>query len=717
MMSTPSSVLLRNGGTSAFIHMPVHGLPEILHWGSDLGALSDRQAADVVRAETVPMASGTADTPARLSLIPQQSEGWIGTPGLVGSRDGRAQFPLFATTAIRAGQRDGTDGSPSSIEIDAHDDEADLDVTLRLELTPSGLLRARATLRNAGRDGYALDSLLLALPTPASETLVLDQSGHHLRERDTATHAFTIGAHERALRIARGHTASTIHGTCQPGTGWGDGLVHYLHVAWSGNVRTLAEKDTQGFQALMGGELLMPGEVVLSHGEAYETPWLVATWGRGLDAAAQRIHAWMRARPQHPRTPRPVTLNAWEAVYFDHSMERLLPLVQAAADAGVERFVLDDGWFGSRRDDHSGLGDWQVSPEVWPDGLGPLSDAVHARGMQFGLWVEPEMVNPDSDLARAHPDWILTPTTHRPQEARHQQVLDLTNPACFENILAQILAVVRDARVDALKWDFNRDVYEAVSPRTGRPAYHAQTLAAYALMDAVLAACPGLEIESCAGGGGRIDLGVMERAARVWGSDCIDPLERQIIETGTSLLLPPELVGSHVASTTSHSTGRTLALSLRASTALFGHMGIEWDLTSATAEERRELAGWVALHRALRPLLHSGRVVHADHPDAGWSIHGVITADEGVYALTRVASSAQRPTPPLRLRGLDPDAAYRVSGLTPEGLIDIDPRTMHAVTGWWADGLALPGRVLAEVGLRIPDLNPEQAVLLQVRRL
>lgn len=169
---------------------------------------------------------------------------------------------------------------------------------------------------------------------------------------------------------------------------------------------------------------------------------------------------------------------------------------------------------GSRRDDTSGLGDWQIRPDVWPDGLNPLADAVHAHGMEFGLWFEPEMINPDSEAARAHPDWVLSPASHRPRAARNQQVLDLANPEAFEYIKSAMLTVLDSVQVDYIKWDFHRDLNEATSPRTGRPAYYAQTLATYALMDALLAAHPDLEIESCAGGGGRIDLGIMERAVR-----------------------------------------------------------------------------------------------------------------------------------------------------------------------------------------------------------
>ena len=772
MPHIPADLHLRSGGTSVILHIAEDSTPQILYWGSDLGILSEQDLKEFTAAQVAGLVSGTADIPPILSLVPSQSEGWLGTPGLVGSRGGRSQFSAFRpqrvdVTAIAdtdGGAMNSTDASGSGsdsvgssggavvgkngirADIYCYDDEAGLILSIRLELTASGVLRARASVMNDAQDGYALESLLLALPTPAVETQVLDQTGRHLRERDIQTHEFTIGEHTRTTRIARGHAESTIHGTCEPGMGWQDGLVHYIHVAWSGNTKTIAERDILGFQGLLGGEMLYPGEITLDHGESYTSPWVVGAWGNGLDAAAGRIHEYLRGLPSHPRTVRPVTLNAWEAVYFDHSLERLLPLVDAAAEVGVERFVLDDGWFGSRRDDTSGLGDWVVSADVWPNGLHPLADVVHARGMQFGLWVEPEMINMDSETARAHPEWVLSPVSHLPREARQQQVIDLTNPEAFDHVLGQLLTVLDEHQIDYLKWDFNRDLYEAESQVTGLPAYHLQTKATYALMDAIRAAHPSLEIESCAGGGGRIDLEMMTRTVRVWASDCIDPLERKLIEAGTSLLLPPELVGSHVASTTSHTTGRTLGLSLRASTALFSHMGIEWDLTQASPQDREELAAWVALHKELRGLLHAGRVVHADHPDDGWWVHGVVAQDrrDAVFALTRMQSSAVRPSVPLRLPGLagltggaglaggSGDLAgagvfgtsggagtdgtrYWVRELLPEGVASATSGTRdEQQVPWWKDGLILPASVLTEAGFRFPDLKPEQTILLRV---
>ncbi|WP_026459839.1 alpha-galactosidase [Schaalia suimastitidis] len=717
MTVTPSCIHLRNGGTSLFISVHADSLPEILYWGADLGLLDTASMAAFAQSQTIAVTSGTADLPPRLSLIPQQSEGWIGTPGLQGSHHGASQFSLFIPTAVTT-FGSGTDSAPTSFELSARDAEADLAIDVEIHVEPSGLVRSRAILTNLGAVEYDLDSLLLAFPTPATEKNVIDQTGRHLREREIVTHSLTIGSHERTSRVARAHATSMIHGTCGDGPMWTTAPVHYVHVAWSGNTRTVVEKTPVGQQCLLAGELLMPGEIRLEGGHSYETPWIIATWGNGLNEAAQRIHGYLRARPTHPQGPRPVTLNAWEAVYFDHSLPRLLSLVDTAAALGVERFVLDDGWFSSRRDDTSGLGDWVISPDVWPDGLNPLADAVHAHGMQFGLWFEPEMVNPNSDVARAHPEWILSPAQRRPIACRHQQVFDLANPDVFDHVLTQILAVLDSVHVDYIKWDFNRDLFEAVSPRTGKPSYHAQTKATYALMDAILHAHPDLEIESCAGGGGRIDLGIMERAVRVWASDCIDPIERQLIEAGTFLLLPPELVGSHIASTTSHTTGRTLTLNLRASTALLSHMGIEWDLTEASDQDISELAYWIKLHKHLRPILHSGRLLHADHTDDTWNIRGVVSLDgnDAIFFVVHTASSAQRPTPPVRLPGLDDAKRYHLTHLHPNNP-HFPHDGYHPPLPWWPDALTLPGRVWSEAGVRLPDLLPQQSLVLHLHSI
>ncbi len=399
-----------------------------------------------------------------------------------------------------------------------------------------------------------------------------------------------MGTHLREGRRGRtGSDAAFLMAAGTPGFGFRHGEVWAVHAAWSGNHSAYAERALSGVRVLGGGELLLPGEVVLAPGERYTSPWLYATYGEGLDAVATAFHRRLRARATHPASPRPVVINTWEAVYFDHDLNDLIELAELGAKVGAERFVLDDGWFLGRRDDSAGLGDWRVDPEVWPHGLAPLVSAVHSLGMDFGLWFEPEMINENSELARAHPEWILAPGERLPLAARNQQVLNLTVPAAWHHVLEAMSTLVGELDVAYVKWDHNRDLVEAGDRTTGRPRVHEQTLAVYALMDELKRRHPGLEIESCSSGGGRVDLEVLEHTDRVWASDCIDALERQRIQRWTGQLLPPELIGSHVGAPMAHTTHRTHSLAFRAATAVFAHFGVEWDLRTATPHER---AGW-----------------------------------------------------------------------------------------------------------------------------
>ncbi|MDM8323203.1 alpha-galactosidase [Bifidobacterium pullorum] len=312
---------------------------------------------------------------------------------------------------------------------------------------------------------------------------------------------------------------------------FGSGSMLGVQPAWSGNTVLAVDRITEDGTAVFAGELVQPGEVVLTTGDTYTTPWIVITaCNDGLDGVAHSLHAWERSLPAHPAS-QPVTLNVWEALYFDQDPDVVLDLVGRAARLGVERFVLDDGWFHARRTDTAGLGDWWVDRSVWPDGLKPLADAIHDHGMQFGLWFEPEMVNPDSDLYREHPDWVLQATGRLPLPHRNQQVLDLTNPDAFAHVLEQISIVLGECGVDYVKWDHNRDLLEAgTNTRGGAPAVHEQTVAYYRLLDTLRGRFPNIQWESCASGGGRIDLGVIEHVERVWTSDMTDALSRQRIQ-------------------------------------------------------------------------------------------------------------------------------------------------------------------------------------------
>jgi len=339
--------------------------------------------------------------------------------------------------------------------------------------------------------------------------------------------------------------------------------------------------------------------------------------------------------------------------------------------------------------------------------------------MQFGLWVEPEMVNPDSDLFRAHPDWILASGGRMPLPWRGQQVLDLVRPEVFDYLLERLDALLTENDIGYLKWDHNRDLIEP--GHLGRAAVHAQTAALYRLLDELRARHPYVEIESCSSGGARVDLGILARTDRVWASDTNDALERQTIQRWTQLLLPPELVGSHVGPPTAHTTGRTHSLAFRMGTALFGHFGVEWDIGSASPDERRDLAAAVAFYRRHRDLLHGGDVVRADHHDPAAALHGVVSGDrrEAIFAYVQLASSATEAPGATRLPGLDPDLTYAVTPVRLSGSAagaDVHSIRVRA-PGWLADpatATAVPGAMLERVGLPMPVLQPESLLLMHV---
>ncbi|GAB2536372.1 alpha-galactosidase [Brachybacterium huguangmaarense] len=742
---------LSAAGVSLLLDMTGGRAPAAIHWGPALGALtaSDAEALTAVAVEPVP--HNAVDVPVRVALLPQLADGWLGRPGLTGARaDGSGFSPLLMVTgvSVEATGDDGVTGDPeadelvtagaATVRIDLADDAIGLAVGLDVEMTAAGVVRLRARVTNTGEDDYVLAHVTPALPVPLDADEVLDFAGRWTKERTPQRAPLDVGLRLRENRRGRtGPDAAHVLHAGTAGFSFEQGRVWAVHTGFSGDHVHYAEKISSGKQVIGGGELLLAGEGRLAPGAAYTSPWVYAAYAAdGLDTIARRFHRLLRARPQHVSTDRPVTLNVWEAVYFDHDLARLTELADRAADLGVERFVLDDGWFGSRRNDHSGLGDWVVSADVWPDGLGPLVDHVTGLGMQFGLWFEPEMVNEDSDVARAHPEWIMGPSPDRlPLESRHQQVLNLSIPEAWDHVHDQMDAILSQYDIAYIKWDHNRDLLESATRATGAAATHEQTLAAYRLMDALKRDHPGLEIETCASGGARVDLGVLERTDRVWVSDCIDPLERQQMNRWTSQLVPLELMGTHVASGRSHTTGRLHDLSFRAASALFGHLGIEWDLSQANETEIAELRAWIALYKEHRELLFTGDLVRVDRgEDSLWEF-GVVAADRSsaLFELACVTRSDVAPLGRVRFPGLDPEARYRlrpiVVGPAPTGLAwpawarkGADPATDRVLPPGGGDpeltdGVVLPGCALVSSGVTAPLMDPETAVLFELTRV
>jgi alpha-galactosidase len=697
------TVHLKSDGVSLIIDTSA-ATPVIVHWGR---AVTD---SDVdVLAITEPSPHCDFDAPELIGIWRENARGFIGEPALRGSRVARDWSHKFE---LRNTSVDGNVATFTSVDV-----EAELEVSARFELTAQGVLKVSQKVTNLGFTEFNVEALSAYLPIPDYTTDVLDFHGRWMRERQPQRQPIHVGQWVREGREGRtGHDFTLIQLALTSGTTFEAGEAWGVSLAWSGNNRHLVERTAIGRTFMAANELLLPGEVVLASGETYEAPTVVATYSSaGIDGVSDRLHRMVRARANHPTNirPRPITLNVWEAVYFDHDYAKLAALAEAASKIGVERFVLDDGWFGSRRDDHAGLGDWVVSADVWPEGLGKLIDKVKAEGMEFGLWFEGEMINADSDLYRAHPEWILHSGGRVPPEFRTQQVLDLAHPGAYAHVFEQVDAILSEYDIAYIKWDHNRVLTEA--SHLGQAAVRKQVQAVYRMFDELKAAHPGLEIESCASGGARIDLGMIEHADRFWTSDNNDALERQSINRYTSIVIPPELLGTHIGPTKAHSTGRTHTHTFRAVTALWGHAGLEWDLTEASDDEMALLRGWVDYYKAKRGLLHTGRTVRGDQSEANSQTHGVVAQDasEAVFMYAALRPSDYSRPANIRLPGLDADATYEVKLVEPAGAATV----MQLLPPKWYSGVRMSGALLASMGLRAPVLRPEQAILIEAKRV
>jgi alpha-galactosidase len=728
-MEFPRVIHLFTADVSVVLSQTNGAPPVITHWGPRIHARNRDLSGYAVTSVRTGI-DGASDVPYEPGILPEHSYGWGGLPGIRTHRAGAAWSPRLTVTSVTVNGETLAEGEVAQpgngvVSIDAKDEWAAIGVTLEIDLSASGLLRTRISVRNDGEGIEHLDVIgvnpALRVPTDARE--ILDFSGRWGTEKIPQRHPVVVGTHARESRRGRtGLDATTVVAIGSPGFDASSGRVWLCHVGIGGNHEHAVERS-DGYLAFRGGELLLPGEVRLAPGESYVSPWVYGSFGIGLDAASARYHGFLRERSRSSRRPRPVTLNVWEAVYFDQDFDTLAELATRAADLGVERYVLDDGWFLGRTDDTAGLGDWTPDPVAWPQGLAPLAEHVRGLGMEFGLWVEPEMINENSDLARAHPDWILRAGEGLPPRFRNQQVLNLADPQAFAHILGVLDRLVTDLDVTYLKWDHNRDLIDAGHPATGAPAVHEQTLAVYDLIDQLRLRHPELEIESCASGGGRVDLGILERTDRVHTSDNQDPLDRSRMLRWTGLLVPPEMLGSHVASPVSSVTGRTSDLHTRCAIAFLGHFGIEWDIRELSDEDAVVLSRWISAYQQHRDLISTGRVV-ADgdfDPDAP-ALRGVVAPDgsEAIYTIVTPALSADSRRR-VRLPGLLPEARYRVESARPGSLGPwwLSPSWLDATAALDSpdEAPSYSGSLLGEAGLDLLTFHPDRALVLRLVRI
>ncbi|MDV9173389.1 alpha-galactosidase [Streptomyces sp. W16] len=591
--------------------------------------------------------------------------------------DGREEYPVeggprFVRPAlsVRTPERRGTEWT-----FDRHDTDGD---ELRLRFRDAGLAitlhyRTRGdvverwtVLDNDGTEPLELlraDSATWTLPDREAWQLS-HVHGRWAAESRLVRSPLTYG--EKVIGSRRGHTGHQYLPWVALDTDATEerGEVYGCALGWSGSWRiAVAQLPDARVQITGGAGYDESGLLSLAAGESFTTPLFAALWSdAGFGGASRTWHAYQRTYviPDADRD-RPVLYNSWEATQFDISEEQQEVLAQRAAAAGVELFVVDDGWFGARTSDRAGLGDWTPNPDRFPAGLKPLADRVHALGMQFGIWVEPEMINPDSDLYRAHPDWVQYQEGRKRTEFRNQLVLNLAREDVQEYLWEQLDGLLSSAPIDYVKWDFNRCFTDAGWPGDAYPQRlwvdHVRAL--YALLDRLREAHPGVAFESCSGGGGRIDLGILSRTDQVWTSDNTDPLDRLAIQHGFSQIHPARVMAAWVTdSPNTQLNDRVSSLRFRFVSAMAGVLGVGGDLSEWTEEELAEAREWIGLYKEIRPLVQHGDLHRLRPPTGGLSAVQYVRGDEAVVLALLQAQHYGEPVPALRLRGLDPTASY-----------------------------------------------------------
>ncbi len=710
VMSTQTAFWRLDGTSTTLLVVQDHLVPRLYWFGSKLDA--DLSIDSLLALDDTALAFGTRDTVTPLSLFPQASTAYAASPALSAHRNGSQFAHRLETRAVKA--------LDNSLNIELCDEQAGLSVHIILSLEPNSDVATLSTrLLNTGTTPLTVDWLAAGtLPVPAHYRECLSQHGRWGFENQTYRRDIEPGRIDITNlhgRTSHEHSPSMVLGSA--GFCEDDGDVLFSHLAWSGNFSLRVEQLSTSEISLQCGVHYLPGECVLEPNGEVSTPTLVFSRGQGMNECTQRFHDYMRrcVLPAWTRQVRPIHANSWEALYFNHDEDALYSLIDAAAGVGAERFVLDDGWFLHRRTDNAGLGDWFVDKSVYPNGLQPIVDRVRQHDMQFGLWFEPEMVNPDSDLYREHPDWALHIEHINTPLARNQLALDISRDDVSDYLFKCITSLVHEYAIDYIKWDQNRDLVLAGNGSEARAA--AQPTALYRLLARILSECPGLEIETCASGGARFDMAVLEHTGRVWTSDNIDPIERASIQQGFLRFMPPEIMGAHVGHKTAHLTGRATSLHTRAIVALQGQFGFELDARRLESQDVITLQHYTQLYKANRDWLANARYWQIPTDSSSLIASGNVDTTQSRAFFSIVATSNLRTSKAghIRLRGLDPSARYTVK-LESINVADLIPFNA-IIPNWCEQDITTSGELLMKIGVPLPVMPPQSALLIGCQKV
>lgn len=695
MMTDSSSLIRLDGDQVTLVFSRVRENIDLIYFGPKLP--DEQKLEELAASQQYGQHENQPNRPPITGVFPQKRGGYDGPPAFEIVQAGRVIDPDF--------RLDGFSGADRQARFTWSDENTGLKVAQLWEIGSGDIVTVAADLV-ANKTGVTLiNASSLVLPLASRFDRLTWFPGRWANEAQENT--LTIDTCIIDMRTQAG----------KPGFDGGNWIILSdsgrgdqigIHTSSLGNHNVQVFRDFAGRAVARMATHSAPDGISLATGGSADLGVIEFCYAPDVDRMTRRFQDYVRNEILPDRSnwaPRKVHLNSWEALSFDLSESGLIQLADDAAQLGVERLVLDDGWFKNRRNDRAGLGDWTVDEAIFAKGLTPLIDHVQSLGMDFGLWVEPEMISPDSDLYRAHPDWCLHDhSDDRPTE-RNQLVLDLGRADVREYIKQALDALLRDNDIAYLKWDHNRRLF---------PDNGSQQDGISDLLIHIREKWPDVEIEICSSGGGRISTAYLQYGHRVWPSDNNDPIERLPIMQSWSRFLPLEILGNHVGPSPNPITGRHTAMDFRAKVALFGHMGVEANPAEMGDADRDCLAAHIALYKKWRSILHGGDYVRLDHPDDGIFAHMVTGEDVAIGMAAQTGFGAGFNAAPVRLKGLDPDARYlvRLPKPWPKKASQYLPNAPR-----WEDGLHLTGQALMQQGLALPLTHPETAWLFTLQRI
>lgn len=674
-----NSFYLGAGKASYVLHVDEAGRLLNLHWGARVpdGALQP----DLRHYPA--LASFDPRTNALPWELPTRGSGWYGEPAVAATNahgDDMVQL-TYVSHAIYMGKNRlpglpatfaRNEGDAETLEIELKDSLTGLRVTAVYGVfEKTGAITRSLRLKNEGGEAMQINGVLSAsAPVHGSGYDVIHLKGAWARERHVMRQTQGEGEYRIfSQRGASGHEANPFLALCEKSATEFSGEVWAVSLVYSGSFEALSYvNNTENSRLSIG---MNPDAFTwrLEPGETFVSPEAAMVYSpdglNGMSHAFHRLYSENLMRSRWFERDRPILINNWEATYFNFNEEKILQIARRAKELGVEMLVLDDGWFGKRSKDNCSLGDWVVNPEKLPGGLNGLSDKLHDLGLKFGLWFEPEMISPDSDLYRAHPDWCLHVDGRARVEARSQLILDLSRREIQDYIIESVCAVLESARIEYVKWDMNRNMTEpfsgAQTPARQKETQHRYMLGLYRVLEEITARFPEILFESCSGGGGRFDPGMLYYMPQTWTSDDSDAVERLFIQYGTSFVYPPCAMGAHVSAVPNHQTGRTTAMQTRGDVALGGNFGFELDLSQLSDADAETVRQLIEREKQVRTLVRTGEFTRLlspfDHPYAAWQLRAKDNS-EVLLCVYRLLTKPATPHLLLKVYGLDESAAY-----------------------------------------------------------